>query len=129
MKNTLITILILSLNLFAYIEVKVEGSPRGGKVAYQSFSVTNGTSDWLLVPYWSDNASVSLNLSSNQAYIEYTLVQITDPAKESTADVYTWSQGYVTNSTVDGLLIPVWALRVVALTNVVEANFMFRIQQ
>lgn len=85
--------------------------------AYQyKITMTNATSEWLLIPKDIQHVVVSIDVVSNFGRIEYTTVRVEDVL--ATGYYFSWPSGNVTNDTADTLWAPVTALRLIASTNI-----------
>jgi len=125
MKKTIIIFAGLLLALSAIIDPVIDnqGYKYGGRAVW-SLTLTNATSDWIRIPENTEMTTVSLALASNQARVEYTTVPY--PHLTNTAHIFIWPYGNVTNDSVDVLIADAIALRVVSLTNVTRAFFVFK---
>lgn len=125
MKKIIFVVSIAIIPLLAIINPVIDnqGYKYGGR-AVLPFAVTNSTSDWILIPENTESTSVSLSFASNQARVEYSLVPY--PGLTNTTHFYVWPLGTISSNRVDVLTADVIALRVVALTNITKAYFVFK---
>lgn len=106
---------VLTAALFGYKNFSRLGSAYGLQTgtAYQvSLAVTNEASAWYLVPKDINNLMISVDVTTNTARIEYTTVGIADV--DSTGHFFVWPSGDVTNDTVDAMVAPPTAIRIVS---------------
>ena len=120
--------------LTTFAVINYEGYPRRTPfrgVYHKTVTITNMTSDWIRPPADNDietiATGISLDFASNQAKIEYTLVPILYDSLTNTSNFYTWNLGLVSSSTNDTYEGAAFAFRIVALTNVVTAYFVFKV--